>query len=74
MSLLDFQQKRALGRRVPVGGYYTDGGSLVEVVAIGATGCVVFRDSVTGAQRCLAIEDFRRGWWIVRGPGVEQAA
>ena len=34
--------------------------------AIGATGCVVFRDCCTGLDRCLSIEDFRAQFWLVR--------
>jgi len=66
-------ERRRLAARVLIGAYYTDGTHLYETDSIGATGCVVFRDCVTGWDRCLSIEDFRARFWLVK-PSDEQAA
>ena len=66
-------ERRRLAARVLIGAYYTDGSRLYETEAIGATGCVVFRDCCTGLDRCLSIEDFRAKFWLVK-PSAAQAA
>lgn len=64
--VLQLDDRRKLAQHVVVDGYYTDGRALCQVEAIGATGCVVFRDCVTGWDRCLSIDDFRAAFWLVR--------
>jgi hypothetical protein len=69
----DLNERRRLAARVLIGAYYTDGSRLYEIAAIGATGCVVFRDCCTGLDRCLSIEDFRARFWLVRQSSQEAA-
>lgn len=69
----DLNQRRMLAARVLIGAYYSDGSRLYETEAIGATGCVVFRDCCTGFDRCLSIEDFRARFWLVKPPAQEAA-
>ena len=64
--LVDLDERRRLAARVLIDAYYTDGARLYETEAIGATGCVVFRDCCTGSVRCLSIDDFRERFWLVR--------
>ena len=68
----NLNDRRRLAARVLIGAYYTDGVRLYEAESIGATGCVIFRDCCTGWDRCLSIEDFRAGFWLVKGS--EEAA
>lgn len=72
MTVVSLDRRRELATRVRIGGYYTDGDRLVAPEAIGATGCVVFRDCCTNWDRCLSIEDFRARFWLVRA-GSEAA-
>ena len=69
----DLNERRRLAARVLIGAYYTDGSRLYETEAIGATGCVVFRDCVTGWDRCLSIEDFRARFWLVKSSAAQAA-
>jgi hypothetical protein len=69
----DLNERRRLAARVLIGAYYTDGSGLYETEAIGATGCVVFRDCCTGFDRCLSIEDFRARFWLVKSSEQEAA-
>jgi hypothetical protein len=69
----DLNERRRLAARVLIGAYYTDGSGLYETEAIGATGCVVFRDCCAGSVRCLSIEDFRARFWLVK-PSEQEAA
>ena len=67
-------ERRRLAGRVVIGAYYTDGTRLYETEAIGATGCVVFRDCCTSWDRCLSIEDFRAHFWLVKASAAQAAA
>jgi hypothetical protein len=69
----DLNERRRLAARVLIGAYYTDGSRLYETEAIGATGCVVFRDCCTGWDRCLSIEDFRAQFWLVKSSAAQAA-
>jgi hypothetical protein len=69
----DLNARRRLAARVIIGAYYTDGSRLYETEAIGATGCVVFRDCCTGWDRCLSIEDFRSQFWLVKSSAAQAA-
>jgi hypothetical protein len=69
----DLNERRRLAARVLIGAYYTDGSGLYETEAIGATGCVVFRDCCSGFDRCLSIDDFRARFWLVK-PAEQEAA
>jgi hypothetical protein len=69
----DLNERRRLAARVLIGAYYTDGSRLYETEAIGATGCVVFRDCCTGWDRCLSIEDFRALFWLVKSSAAQAA-
>jgi hypothetical protein len=71
--LAHLDERRRLAARVVIGAYYTDGTRLYETEAIGATGCVVFRDCCTGWDRCLSIEDFRAHFWLVKASTAQAA-
>lgn len=62
----DLDERRRLAARVLMGAYYTDGARLYETESTGATGCVIIRDCCTDFHRCLAIEDFRAQFWLVK--------
>lgn len=67
MKVIPLEGRRTLARRVVLGGYYTDGRALVEVVAIEmSSACVVIRSSWNGGTRCLGIADFRAKFWLVK--------
>lgn len=69
----DLKKCLRLASRVLIGAYYTDGERLYETQAIGATGCVVFRDCCTSHDRCLSIGDFRNQLWLVKQAASEAA-
>jgi hypothetical protein len=66
MTILSHEQRQEFGSRVKVGSYYQDGRDLFEVTMIGSTGCVTVQDCRTFRSRCLAIDTFRKGYWLVR--------
>lgn len=48
-----------------VGGYYTNGSELRQLVAVG-TWTLTTEDAATGESHEHGIGGFRRNWWLVR--------
>jgi hypothetical protein len=55
--------------RVVLGGYYTNGSDLIEVVSTRDVGVITVRDCSEGDEWAMGIDAFRRTWWLVRDPG-----
>lgn len=60
--------------RVQLGAYYTDGKRLVEVVRVlpSGIGYVYIEDCLTYDCFGYGISAFRKDWWLVRGPEMEE--
>jgi hypothetical protein len=62
---ITYDEKRELASRVRRDGYYTNGWDLVEIVTVGATGCVHYCDIDGKWDYCMDILDFRYNFWLV---------